>query len=144
MKYSLVIILVTLLLNSCFSWKSKGVKKCIRIEEVPTEVVRQYSQVNSDSATILSIQLLSDNKDTNLEFTRYLIKNNLDSSYFGASTKDGKIEHSIEGGHYSIYLRNIHHPVFKADSIKIEPFSTTSFEIKLGIIGGFMTVTVRE
>ena len=144
MKYSLVIILVTLLLNSCFSWKNKGVKKCIGIEEVPTKILSQYSQVNSDSTTILSIQLLSDNKGTNLKFTKYLIKNNLDSSYFGVSIKDGKIEHSIEGGYYSIYLRNMYYPAFKADSFKIEPFSSTSLEIKLGIIGGFMTVTVRE
>jgi hypothetical protein len=144
MKCSLLIVLVTLLLSSCSSWKKEGIKKCIRIEEVPTKLLKQYSQVNSDSTTILSIQLLSDNKDTNLEFTKYLIKNDLDSSYFGVSTKDCKIEHSIEGGYYSIYLRNIHHPVFKADSIMIEPFSTTLFEIKLGIIGGFMTVTVRE
>jgi hypothetical protein len=144
MKYSLVIFLVALLLSSCFSWKNEGVKKCIRIEEVPTKVLKQYSQVNSDSTTTLSIQLLSDSKDTNLEFTKYLIKNNLDSSYFGVSTKDGKIEHSIEGGYYSIYLRNIYHPVFKADSIKVESFSKTSLDIKLGVNGGFMTVITRE
>lgn len=140
MNYYVLIALSALLLASCASWKEDKATSCVKVEEVPSKLLKQSTSETSDQTTKLSIQLFADKGYSDFEYIKYKISNLDEDEFIGLFNKKGYMELEVPEGEYLIELKSIDQVRLELEGITVSPRLQTQLEIKLGTPSGFMTV----